>query len=111
MSRKHKKEKKKTKENLSQQFRLKNVEETRNYFVEEIEQNELMSNKHKRVFTTLNYIEHFLTLTSAVTECIPISTFTSLFCIPTGITDSAIGLKICAITSGIKKYNSITKKK
>ena len=55
MSRKHKKERKKTKQNLSQQFRLKNVEETRNYFVEEIGQNELMSNKHKRVFTTVNY--------------------------------------------------------
>ena len=50
MSRKHKKERKKTKQNLSQQFRLKNVEETRNYFVEEIEQNELMSNKHKKGF-------------------------------------------------------------
>ena len=31
------------KENISQEFRLKNVDETRNYFVEEIEQNELMS--------------------------------------------------------------------
>ena len=47
-------------ENISQKFRLKNVEETRNYFFEEIEQNELMSNKHKNVSTTLNYIEHFL---------------------------------------------------
>ena len=31
--------------------------------------------------------------------------------IPIGITSSAIGLKIWAITSGIKKYNSIIKKK
>ena len=29
----------------------------------------------------------------------------------TGITSSAIGLKICAITAGIKKYKSIIKKK
>ena len=28
-----------------------------------------------------------------------------------GITSSAIGLKICAITAGIKKYKSIIKKK
>ena len=28
---------------------------------------------------------------------------------PTGITSSAIGLKICAITAGIKKYNLIVK--
>ena len=31
--------------------------------------------------------------------------------IPVEITSSAIGLKICAITAGIKKYKSIIKKK
>ena len=31
---------------MSQEFRLKNVNVTRNYFLEEIEQNELMSRKH-----------------------------------------------------------------
>ena len=31
------------KESLSQEFRLKNINETRNYSVEEIEQNELMT--------------------------------------------------------------------
>ena len=34
-----------------------------------------------------------------------------MFGIPTGITSSAIGLKICAIAAGIKKYKSIIKKK
>ena len=29
--------------NISQEFRLKNIDETRNYFLEEIEQNELIS--------------------------------------------------------------------
>ena len=47
-------------ENKSQEFKLKNIGETRNCFLEEIEQNELMSRKHKKVCTTLNYIEHFL---------------------------------------------------
>ena len=41
------------KENISQQFRLKNIDETRNYFVEEIEQNDLISKKHRKVCTTL----------------------------------------------------------
>ena len=31
--------------------------------------------------------------------------------IPIGITSSTIGLKICAITAGIKRYKSIVKKK
>ena len=29
--------------NISQEFRLKNIDETRNYFVEEIERNDLIS--------------------------------------------------------------------
>ena len=60
---------------ISQEFRLKNIDETRNYFVEGIKQNELMCNKHKKVCATLNYIEHFLILGSAVTGCISISAF------------------------------------
>ena len=90
---------------------MKNINETRNYFLEDIEQNELMSRKHKKVCRTPNYIEYFLTLVSTITGCILISTFTSLLGILIEITSSAIGLKICAITAGIKKYKSIIKKK
>ena len=32
-----------TLKNMSQEFTLKNLDETRNYFLEEVEQNELMS--------------------------------------------------------------------
>ena len=48
---------------------------------------------------------------TTTTGCISVSTFTSILCIPLGNTSSAIGLKICAITAGIKKYQSIIKKK
>ena len=66
-----------------------------------------MSKKRKKVCTTLIYTEHFLILASTITGHISISVFTSLIGIPIGITRSAIGLKICAITAGIKKYKSI----
>ena len=49
-------------ENITQEFILKNIDETRNYLIEEINRNELMSKKHKKVCTTLNYIEPFLIL-------------------------------------------------
>ena len=39
-----------------------------------------------------------------------ISTFASLVGNPIGIMSSAIGLNICVITAGIKKYKSINKK-
>ena len=98
-------------ENLSQEFSLKSIDETRNYLIEEINRNELMSKKHKKVCTTLNYIEHVLILASTITGCISISAFTSLIGIPMRITSSAIGLKTCAIFAGIKKYKPIIKKK
>ena len=47
-------------ENVSQELRLRNIDERRSYFLEEIQKNELMSRKHKQACITLNYIEHFL---------------------------------------------------
>ena len=52
-----------------------------------------MSKKHKKVSTTLNYTEHFLILTSAITGCISVSAFASLLSIAIGIVSCAIGLK------------------
>ena len=98
--------------NISQGFRLKNIDETRNCFIEETNWNELMSKNHKKICTTLSYIEHFLILASTIIGCVFISAFASLIGIPIGITNSAVGLKICSITAGIKRYKSvITKKK
>ena len=98
-------------ENINQEFRLKNIEETRNFFIKEIDHNELMSKKHKKICTHLNYIEHFLTLFSTVSVCILVFTFAPCFVIPLGVASSAIGLKISAITAGTKKYKSIIIKK
>ena len=53
-----------TEENISQEFRLKNVDETRNYLFEEINRNELISKKHRNFCTTLNSTGYFLILSS-----------------------------------------------
>ena len=42
---------------MTQEFTLKNIDETTNYFLEEINQNEVISRKHKKVSTTLIYTE------------------------------------------------------
>ena len=73
-------------ENMSQEFKLKTVDEIRNSLNEEVNRNELMSKRHKKVCRDLNYVNHLL-------AC------------------SVIGLKICGITPGVKKYKSIIKKK
>ena len=54
---------------------------------------------------------HFLILASAISGCISISVFASLYNIYVGITSSTIGLKIRERAVGIKKYKSIIKKK
>ena len=69
-----------------------------------------MSKKHKKVCGVLNYIYHLLILIFTLTGCVFISAFASLIGVFIGITSSALGFKICAITAGIKKYKSIIKK-
>ena len=98
-----------TEEKTRQKFRMKSIDEWRNYLSEEINQNYLMSKKHKKVYTVLNYIEHLLILIFTVSGWVTISAFASAG-IPIGITSSATELKIFVITAGIKKYKSIIKK-
>ena len=62
-----------------------------------------MSKKHKKVCTTLNYIEHFLILASTITRCISISAFASLAGISIGIMSSAIALKFYAKLQELRK--------
>ena len=67
-------------------------------------------NKHKKVCTTLSYIEHFLILAFALTGCISVSTFLYSLGNPIEITSSETKLNVCEITAGIKKYKLINKK-
>ena len=76
--------------NVSQEFRFKNINETRNYFVKEIDKNQLMKKKHKKICTTLDYIDHFVILASVVTGCLSTSAFVFLLGIAIEITSSAI---------------------
>ena len=98
-------------ENINEEFRLKRIDEIRNYIIEEINRNELMSKKHKNVSRVLNYIDHSLIAISIFTGCVSISAFASLVGFTIGTASSTIWLEICVITAGIKKYKLIIKKK
>ena len=91
--------------------RLRKIDGTRNYVLEDIKHNDLMSEKFKKTCKYLNSVEHLLTLVLTVTGCVSISGFASLVAILVGITSSAVGIKIFAITAGITKYKAIIKKK
>ena len=67
-----------------------------------------MSEKNKKTCKYLSFVEHLLILASTVTGCISISALASLACVSVGITSSAIEIKICVTTAGIKRYKSIS---
>ena len=60
---------------------------------------------------TLNYFARFLDFVSAVSSYVSILVFTLLVGAPVGIAISVVGLKDFSLTTGIKKYKSIIKKK
>ena len=62
-------------ENLSQEFRPKNTNKTRNYLIEEINLNELINKKHKKVCRTLNYVALFLILASTIARLLDVFPF------------------------------------
>ena len=98
-------------DNIKKEFRLKKIDEIRNYLIEEINQNKLMIRKYKNACRLLIYINHSFIVISTITGCVSISAFASLVGIPIGITGSAIRLNIFVITAGMKKHKSIIEKK
>ena len=98
-------------ENIGQKFRVKEIDKIRNYFIKEIKQNELISKKHKNIFSILNYIEHLLILACSFTGYVPISVFLSLAGIPLDVSSSVITIRTTIVTAGIKNYKSIIQKK
>ena len=57
------------KEKISQEFRLNEIDKIRNYFTEEIKQNELISKKHKKICKILNCMKNLVILSSTVNGC------------------------------------------
>ena len=90
-------------EETSLKFRLRKIDERKNYLLDEIN-HDLMSQKYRKTGKYLNYVEHLLILALTVTDRVSISAFASLVAISVGIASSAVGITIFAITAGIKNY-------
>ena len=92
-------------ENTGKDFILKEIEKTRNYFIEEIKHIELIRKKHEMVCKILNYIEHLLILASTGTGVLQVLLL--LLDIPVGIASSAIAM----IITVVQKYKTIKQRK
>ena len=86
------------------------MDETRNYLLDEIKHNDLMSETYKKSCKYLNYVENLLILSLTITGCVWMSIFASSVHINV-VTISSVGIIIFAIIEGIKKYKTMTKKK
>ena len=62
-------------EKMNQEFRMQKIDKIRNYSIEEINRNELMSKKHKNVCRFLNYIDHRLIAISQLLQLLDIFPF------------------------------------
>ena len=65
-------------EEASLEFRLRKVDETTSYLLDEIKHNDLMSKTYNKKCKYLNYVEHLLILASAIAGYVSISAFASL---------------------------------
>ena len=96
---------------MSQEFRLKYIDEKRNYFFRRNKAKWINEQKaQKRLYKSKLYWT-LSCLASTISGCISISAFACLFGVLMWITSSEIGLKRRSIAAGIKMYKSMIKKK
>ena len=92
-------------------FGLYKIKKTENYFINQINQKKLYSERLSKYVTIFDYIEKILIVLSATNSSVSIISFTSIIGVPAGIASASFTL-IFSITAGIiKKLLSTTIKK
>ena len=94
----------------NQQFRLNKINEIKNYFVAEIKERELVSERLRKYIATLDYFDKSLIVLSATSGSISIPSFATV--IGTPVTIASAGLK--SLSAGLAKKilkTTIDKKK
>ena len=92
-------------------FRLYEIKNIENYFINEINERKSCSKKLSKYVTTFDYIDKILIALSATTGGISIISFTSIIGVPAGIASASFTLIFSLTTGIIKKLLSTTKKK
>ena len=92
-------------------FRLYEIKEIENYFINEINQQKTYSKKLSRYVTIFDYIDKILIFLSPTTGGISIISFTSVIGAPVGIASASFTLIFSLSTRIIKKLLNITRKK
>ena len=101
----------KTKLTDQTKFRLYEIKNIENDFINEINQQKLYSKKLNRYVTIFDYIDKILIILSATTGGISIISFTTTIGAPVGIASASFTLIFSLTTGIIKKLLDITRKK
>ena len=101
----------KTKLTDQTKFRLHEIKNVENDFINEINKQKLYSKKLNRYVTIFDYIDKILTILSATTGGISIISFTTDIGAPVGIASASFALIFSLTTGIIKKLLNITIKK
>ena len=85
-----------------QQFRLKKINEIKDYFIAEIRERELMSKNLSKYIASFEYLDKSLIVLSVATGSISIASFATVIGAPAGIIGASCGFTF-SITSGFVK--------
>ena len=95
----------------NQQFRLNKISEIKDYFIAEIKERELMSNKLSKYISFFGYFDKSLIVLSVVSGGVSIASFATVIGAPIGITSASFSLAFSLCTGLLKKLLKATRNK
>ena len=101
----------KTKLSDQTKFRLYEIKEIGNHFINEINERKSYNKKLSKYVTTFDYIDKILIILSATTGGVSIFSFTSVIGAPVGIASASFTLIFSLATEIVKKLLNITRNK
>ena len=94
-----------------QQYQLNKINETKDYFVTEIKERELIYKRLCKYITSFNYFDKSLIVLSVTTGSIPIASFATVFGAPVGMMSASCSLAFSITTGIVKKLLKTTRNK
>ena len=94
-----------------QQFRLKKINEVKDYFVAEIKERQLMSKRLGKYISSFEYCDKLLIILSVTTGSISVASFATVTGAPVGIVSESFSLAFSIFTGIVKKLLKTTRNK
>ena len=94
-----------------QQFRLKKINEVKDYFVAEIKERQLMSKRLSKYIASFEYSDKSLIISSVTTGSISVASFATVTGAPVGIVSESFSLAFFIFTGIVKKLLKTTRNK